>query len=206
MRVTSYALHSLRKIALRQAELSPREPPACTRSHPMEYLDSISYPGVPMKPDWKNHGLRIVRSGQLDTNTPQTAGMTRAEAISHAKVGAQKLWAGTVVVHPDAKTGPHHHGELETVIYVVRGRARFRWGDRLEFVDEAGPGDFVYVPPYVPHQELNAKKDEPVEAVIVRSGQEPVVVNLDILSPEDRPDSSEDGPRDDAFHSAHGKR
>ena len=115
--------------------------------------------------------------------------MTRAEAISHARVGAQKLWAGTVVVHPNAKTGPHHHGELETVIYVVRGRARFRWGNHLEFVDEAGPGDFVYVPPYVPHQELNARKDQPVEAVIVRSGQEPIVVNLDIPSPEDAPNS-----------------
>ena len=57
----------------------------------------------------------------------------------------------------------------------------------MEFVDEAGPGDFVYVPPYVPHQELNARKDQPVEAVIVRSGQEPVVVNLDIPSPEDAP-------------------
>jgi uncharacterized RmlC-like cupin family protein len=105
-------------------------------------------------PDWKTNGLRIIRSGELDTNTPQTPGMNRAEAISHARVGAQKLWAGTVVVHPNARTGPHHHGELETVIYVVRGRARFRWGNNLEFVDEAGPGDFVYVPPYVPHQEL----------------------------------------------------
>jgi uncharacterized RmlC-like cupin family protein len=152
-------------------------------------------------PDWKTQGLRIIRSGQLDTNTPQTPGMSRAEAISHAKVGAQKLWAGTVVVQPNAKTGPHHHGEVETVIYVVRGRARFRWGDRLEFVDEAGPGDFVYVPPYVPHQELNARKDEPVEAVIVRSGQEAVVINLNIPSPEDAPD----GPEDDPFHSTPGK-
>lgn len=150
------------------------------------------------KQDWHKHGLRIIRSGELDSNTPQTPGMTRAEAISYARVGAQKLWAGTVVVKPNAKTGPHHHGELETVIYVVRGRARFRWGDRLEFVDEAGPGDFVYVPPYVPHQELNARRDEPVEAVIVRSGQEPIVVNLDIPSPDDVSDSSEDDP----FHSA----
>jgi uncharacterized RmlC-like cupin family protein len=154
------------------------------------------------KPNWKTNGLRIVRGGQLDTNTPQTPGMTRAEAISHAKVGAQKLWAGTVIVHPNAKTGPHHHGELETVIYVVRGRARFRWGNNLEFVDEAGPGDFVYVPPYVPHQELNARKDEPVEAVIVRSGQEPVVVNLDIASPEDGLSPTEADP----FHSAPGKQ
>jgi uncharacterized RmlC-like cupin family protein len=153
------------------------------------------------KPDWNNHGLRIVRSGELDTGTPQTPGMTRAEAISRARVGAQKLWAGTVVVEPNAKTGPHHHGELETVIYVVRGRARFRWGNRLEFVDEAGPGDFVYVPPYLPHQELNACKDRTVEAVIVRSGQEPIVVNLDIPSPEEALET----PPDDPFHSA-GKR
>src|SRR6202451_3348313 len=154
------------------------------------------------KTDWRKHGLRIIRSGELSTDTAQTVGMTRAEAISHARVGAQKLWAGTVIVHPDAKTGPHHHGEVETVIYVVRGRARFRWGDRLEFVDEAGPGDFVYVPPYVPHQELNARKAQPVEAVIVRSGQEPIVVNLDIASPEDEVDT----PKDDPFHSAPGKR
>jgi uncharacterized RmlC-like cupin family protein len=150
------------------------------------------------QPDWQLHGLRIVRSGELESNTPQTAGMTRAEAISHARVGAQKLWAGTVVVHPNAKTGPHHHGELETVIYIVRGRARFRWGNHLEFVDEAGPGDFVYVPPYVPHQELNARADMPVEAVVVRSGQEPIVVNLDILSPE----LASGTPEADPFHSA----
>ena len=147
--------------------------------------------------DWKENGLRIIRSNELDSNTPQTPGMTRAEAISYARVGAQKLWAGTVVVHPNAKTGPHHHGEVETVIYIVRGRARFRWGDKLEYVGEAGPGDFVYVPPYLPHQELNAKKDDPVEAVVVRSGQEAVVVNLDIPSPEE--DSAWEGI--DPFHS-----
>lgn len=137
------------------------------------------------KQDWSRCGVRIVRAGELDPNTPQTPGMSRAAAITQANSGASKLWAGTVVVQPNAKTGAHHHGEVETVIYVVRGRARMRWGDHLEFVDEAGPGDFIYVPPYVPHQEINAKRDEPVEAVIVRSGQVPVVVNLDIPSPED---------------------
>jgi uncharacterized RmlC-like cupin family protein len=134
--------------------------------------------------DWKEHGVRIVRANELDSNTPQTPGMTRAAAITNACTGATKIWAGTVLVQPQAKTGPHHHGELETVLYIVRGRARFRWGDRLEFVAEAGPGDFIYVPPYVPHQEINAKSDEPVEAIVVRSGQEPIVVNLDIVSPE----------------------
>jgi uncharacterized RmlC-like cupin family protein len=138
-------------------------------------------------PDWEHHGIRIVRAGELDHNTPQTPGMTRAAAITHARAGAQKLWAGTVVVQPDAATGPHHHGELETVLYIVRGRARFRWGDRLEFVAEAGPGDFIFVPPFVPHQEINAMPDAPVEAVVVRSGQEPVVVNLEIESPEPAP-------------------
>jgi uncharacterized RmlC-like cupin family protein len=137
-----------------------------------------------MQPDWRTHGIRIVRAGELDPNTPQTPGMTRAAAISYASAGAQKIWAGTVVVEPDAKTGAHHHGELETVLYIVRGRARFRWGENLEFVDEAGPGDFIFVPPFVPHQEINARPDEAVEAVVVRSGQEPIVVNLDIASPE----------------------
>jgi uncharacterized RmlC-like cupin family protein len=127
-----------------------------------------------------------VRAGELDTNTPQTPGMTRAAAITHAKVGASKLWAGTVVVAPDARTAAHHHGELETVLYIVSGRARMRWGDHLEFSEEAGPGDFIFVPPWVPHQEMNANPDIPVEAVVIRSGQDPVVVNLDI--PEANPE------------------
>ena len=134
--------------------------------------------------DWKANGIRVVRSNELDLNTPQTPGMTRAAAITHAVAGANKLWAGTVVVEPHAKTGAHHHGELETVLYIVRGRARFRWGERLEYFAEAGPGDFIYVPPFVPHQEMNASPEMPVEAVVVRSGQEPVVVNLNIESAE----------------------
>ena len=135
--------------------------------------------------DWQHSGVRIVHAGELDLNTPQTPGMTRAAAITHARTGASKLWAGTVVVQPNAKTGAHHHGDVETVLYIIKGRARMRWGEKLEFVEEAGPGDFIYVPPFVPHQEINAKRDEPVEAVVVRSGQEPVVVNLDIPSPEE---------------------
>ncbi len=137
-----------------------------------------------MATDWKTNGIRVVRSHELDLNTPQTPGMTRAAAITHATAGASKLWAGTVVVDPDAKTGAHHHGELETVLYIVRGRAKFRWGEQLEFFAEAGPGDFIYVPPFVPHQEMNASPEMPVEAVVVRSGQEPVVVNLQIESAE----------------------
>jgi uncharacterized RmlC-like cupin family protein len=131
-------------------------------------------------PDWRLHGVRIVRSDELDLNTPQTPGMTRAAAITHATAGANKLWAGTVTIHPNAKTGPHHHGKLESVIYVISGHARMRWGEHLEFVAEAGPGDFIYVPPFVPHQEINASQDEPLGCVVVRNDQEPIVVNLDI--------------------------
>jgi uncharacterized RmlC-like cupin family protein len=136
------------------------------------------------KTDWKHRGVRIVHSNELDANTPQTPGMNRAAAITNAKAGATRLWAGTVNIHPGAKTGAHHHGELESVIYVVKGRARMRWGERLEYMAEAGPGDFIYVPPYVPHQEINASAGEPLECVLVRSGQEPVVVNLDIPAVE----------------------
>jgi uncharacterized RmlC-like cupin family protein len=148
--------------------------------------------------DWKTNGIRVVRAGELDLNTPQTPGMTRAAAITHARAGASKLWAGTVVVAPDAKTGAHHHGELETVLYIVKGRARFRWGENLEYFAEADPGDFIYVPPYVPHQELNASSEVPVEAVVVRSGQDPVVVNLQIASAEHPAEVR----WDDAFHPA----
>ena len=130
--------------------------------------------------DWRRNGVKIIPSDQLDMNTPQTMGMTRAAAITHARTGAEKLWAGTVSIQPDAKTGAHHHGEVESIIYVVKGRARMRWGEQLQYAAEAGPGDFIYVPPYVPHQEINANPDEPLECLIVRSGQEPVVVNLDI--------------------------
>ena len=129
---------------------------------------------------WKESGVRVIPAGSLDANTAQTSGMNRAAAINFARVGAQKLWAGTVHIHAGAKTGAHHHGALESVIYVVRGKARMRWGERLEFVAEAGPGDFIYVPPYVPHQEINASSDETLECVLVRSDNEAVVVNLDI--------------------------
>jgi uncharacterized RmlC-like cupin family protein len=138
--------------------------------------------------DWKEHGVRVVHAGELDPNTPQTEGMTRMAAINAARAGAEKLWAGTVEIHPDAKTGAHHHGALESVIYVVSGQARMRWGDRLEFTAEAGPGDFIYVPPYVPHQEINASTDSPLSCVVVRSGQEAVVVNLELPDIEPNPE------------------
>jgi uncharacterized RmlC-like cupin family protein len=138
----------------------------------------------PMSTDWRTHGVKIIPGDKLDSNTPQTPGMTRAAAINRATAGANKLWAGTANIYPNAKTAPHHHGELESIIYIVSGRARMRWGEKLEFTAEAGPGDFIFVPPYVPHQEINANPDEPLACVVVRSDQNPVVVNLDIPAVE----------------------
>lgn len=123
--------------------------------------------------------MRVVHADQLDFGTKQTKGMSRATAINFATAGAKKLWAGTVVVEPGVTAGAHHHGSVESVFYVIRGTARLRWGEHLEYVADAGPGDFVYVPPFVPHQEINPGS-EPVEVVLVRSDQKPVVVNLDI--------------------------
>jgi uncharacterized RmlC-like cupin family protein len=140
------------------------------------------------EPAWKNDGVRVIHGGQLDPNTAQTPGMDRKAAINFARVGAQKIWAGTVTIHPDAKTGAHHHGHLESVIYVVKGKARMRWGEKLEFTAEAGPGDFIYIPPYVPHQEINASPDEVLECVLVRSDGEAVAVNLDI-EPVEKPET-----------------
>jgi uncharacterized RmlC-like cupin family protein len=136
---------------------------------------------------WKHDGVQVVPAGSLDGNTAQTPGMDRKAAINFARVGARKLWAGTVNISANAKTGAHHHGALESVIFVIRGKARMRWGEQLEFNAEAGPGDFIYVPPYVPHQEINASENELLECVLVRSDNEAVVINLDI-EPVEKPE------------------
>jgi len=140
------------------------------------------------EPRWQHDGVRVIAADQLDPNTAQTPGMNRAAAIDFARAGAQKLWAGTVSIHAGAKTGAHHHGPLESVIYVVRGKARMRWGDKLEFTAEAGPGSFIFVPPYVPHQEINASDDETLECVLVRSDGQATVINLDI-EPVEKPEN-----------------
>ena len=129
---------------------------------------------------YRLHGVRIVRADELDPDTAQTPGMKRAAAITAARAGAVKLWGGTVVIDPDAKTGAHHHGHVESVIYVISGQARMRWGDRLEYTADSAPGDFIYVPPFVPHQEINADPNEPLRCVVVRSDQEAVVVNVNL--------------------------
>jgi len=129
---------------------------------------------------WRTDGVRIVGPAQFDSNIAQTAGLHRVAAVTTKSAGAVKLWAGAFTVEARAKTGAHHHGDLETVIYVVNGVARLRWGERLEFEAEATAGDFIYVPPYVPHQEINPSSDLQLQCVLTRSGQHGLVYNLDI--------------------------
>jgi uncharacterized RmlC-like cupin family protein len=159
-----------------------------SHSHDHPHDHSHEGPPAPGTVDWRLNGVRVIKGDQLDTNTPQTAGMERKAAINLARVGAQKIWAGTVNIKANAKTGAHHHGALESVIYVVRGKARMRWGERLEFTAEAGPGDFIFIPPYVPHQEINASPDQILECVLVRSDGEAIAINLDI-EPVEKPET-----------------
>jgi uncharacterized RmlC-like cupin family protein len=129
---------------------------------------------------WQLDGVRIIRPGEFDSKIAQTPGLQRRAAVTAQNAGANKIWAGTFTVEAQAKTGAHHHGDLETVIYVLNGVARLRWGERLEFEGEAAAGDFIYVPPYVPHQEINPSDDLQLQCVLARSGQTGLVYNLDI--------------------------
>jgi uncharacterized RmlC-like cupin family protein len=129
------------------------------------------------------HGsLRHVRGAELSGDTTQTNGMTRLEAISGKSVGATKVWMGQTHVAPHTNSGDHHHGEADTAIYVVSGRPVFVFadGEEEEVRIETEPGDYVFVPPFVPHREENPAEEEAV-VVIARSSQEGIVVNLPSL-------------------------
>lgn len=134
---------------------------------------------APKTTDWRTHGIRVVRREAKSSDTPETKGMNRMVAISGSRTGSDALWAGTNLIKPGSQTGPHHHGALESIIYVVRGEAHMRWGDRLEWITKAGPGDFLQVPAWVPHQEINAGAED-LHCVLVRSGKEEVVVNIEV--------------------------
>jgi uncharacterized RmlC-like cupin family protein len=130
--------------------------------------------------DWRTRGIRVVHADQRSCDTPETLGMNREAAISGHSVGSTALWAGTNRIEAGSSTGPHHHGPLESVIFIISGNAIMRWGDRLEFIIKAGPGDFLLVPPWLPHQEMNASGTEALHCALVRSGTEEIVVNLDM--------------------------
>lgn len=123
--------------------------------------------------------VRVVKPYQLSPQTGQTPGMERLTAIDE-DIGSKNLWAGVGTMEPGARSGAHHHGECESVIYVLSGRIRLRFGEDLEEAAEAGPGDFIFVPPNVIHQEVNFSDSEGVESIVVRDSQENLVINVDV--------------------------
>ncbi|MFJ8820778.1 cupin domain-containing protein [Streptomyces sp. NPDC102467] len=127
--------------------------------------------------------LHHIRADSLDGDTAQTGGMRRFAAVSGSAVGSEKLWMGQTHVAPATSSSDHHHGESETAIYVVSGHPEF------VFLEDAGdgekeirlrtaPGDYIFVPPYVPHREENPDPTDEAVVVIARSTQEAIVVNL----------------------------
>jgi uncharacterized RmlC-like cupin family protein len=128
--------------------------------------------------------LRLIRSGELSRATAQTGGMVRSAAISGDLTGARSLWMGRTVVKPGTSSGDHHHGESETGIYVVSGNPVFVFrspSDGSLVRLETAPGDYVWVPPYVPHREENPSPDIEAVVVIARSTQEAIVVSVGSL-------------------------
>lgn len=123
--------------------------------------------------------LHHVKASDVDTNTAQTEGMRRLAAISGETVGSEKLWMGETHVAPDTASANHHHGESETAIFVRSGHPEFVFHDGVEEVRiSTEPGDYIFVPPYVPHREENPDPNKPAVVVIARSTQEAIVVNL----------------------------
>jgi uncharacterized RmlC-like cupin family protein len=120
-----------------------------------------------------------VKASELSSATAQTPGMRRLAAITGGSVGSDKIWMGETHVSPSTASGNHHHGESETAIFVRSGHPEFVFHDGREEVRVAtASGDYVFVPPYVPHREENPDPDNPAVIVIARSTQEAIVVNL----------------------------
>jgi uncharacterized RmlC-like cupin family protein len=122
--------------------------------------------------------IRVIRPTEFDAGTAQTPGSLRKAAV-HAGAGIKSpIWGGTFLVEPGARTGIHHHGEQDTIVYVLEGSSYVRWGERGEFDATVNAGDFLYVPAWLPHQEINPSDEIPFRWIVVRSTPEPIVVNL----------------------------
>jgi uncharacterized RmlC-like cupin family protein len=123
--------------------------------------------------------VRIVRAHERDAGTAQTPGMTRMAGVAASTCGATGIWMGDVTLAPGFRSQPHHHGDVESAIYVISGKLSMRWGEQLQHEGEACAGDFIFVPPNAVHQEINASATEPVTQVVARNGDN-IVVNVDL--------------------------
>jgi uncharacterized RmlC-like cupin family protein len=138
--------------------------------------------------NWRTEGVKIIRSDAHERARLPPTGTGRATAFNFAGSGGFQTWIGTVTLQPNAATDPHHHGRHEVAVYVVKGHSEIRWGERLEYRAEVGPGDLVYFAPYVPHQERNLSASDLLDFVVVRSDGERIAVKLDTL-PAEQPET-----------------
>ena len=123
-------------------------------------------------------GFKLVRPEDRLPDVGSGA-MAREAAVSTRTCGAEKIWVGYVELPPGMRSARHHHGEAESAIYIISGRARFLVGPDVDQAVDAGPGDFVWVPPHEHHVEMNLSDSEPVRMVVSRSTQETLVYNVD---------------------------
>lgn len=134
------------------------------------------------QPRDRSPSLRHTPRSHLSADTAQSSGMQRFAGVSGGLSGSERIWMGESHVAPGTRSADHHHGESETGIYVVAGHPAFVFmEDGIETRIETGPGDYVYVPPFVRHREENPSPDEEAVVVLARSTQEAVVVNVDGL-------------------------
>ena len=122
--------------------------------------------------------ITIVSPEHFDAGTAQTPGSQRQAALAPALGVETGMWGGIFIVEPGAKTGIHHHGEQETIAYVLEGECEVRWGERGEF-SGAREGRRLHPCAALPAAhggECFAEK--PFRWVVVRSTATPIVVNL----------------------------
>ncbi len=152
----------------RVAEPAARPQPARRPGRPQASPDrATAYPPI-----------RIVSAANFDRGTAQTPGSERQAAITPQHGIETTMWGGLFTVLPGARTGIHHHGAQQTIAYVLSGVCEVRWGAHGEFAARAKAGDFIHVPAFLPHMEINPSETEVFEWVVVRSTATPIVVNL----------------------------
>lgn len=119
----------------------------------------------------------VTRKNQENTNTAQSGGMSLVTGVGRQHTPATKLWFGKASNAPGFRSLPHHHGEAETGAYLLSGRARIYFGEGYRDYIEMTEGDFMFVPPYLPHLEANMSTTEELWWIACRS-PENIVVNL----------------------------
>ncbi len=121
---------------------------------------------------------QVTRAGHEVADTGQSGGAVRISGVSPQHTQATRIWFGKVSNEPGYRSLPHHHGEAETGGYVLTGSARIYFGeDYRDFVDMTA-GDFVFVPPFMPHVEANMSVTDELVWLTCRTPDN-IVVNLD---------------------------